>query len=181
MGERLSSSSSTSSARVTAPCSSATASPMPQKRISFDARTVSTSAVNKNDNEAFRPRVSTTGSKSNIPQLIRKSFTTSSPRRFSSTSSSSPEQSKILKSSQQAAMHPPRDQLNNNSNTSSPVKSSKIPVRTSSVKVPKEICFGYGVNKSFTRRSHWFQKPGNSTTLKSIEKTNFDDMKMALD
>ena len=62
---------------------------------------------------------------------------------------------------------------------------SKIPVlRSSSVKVPREICFGYGVNRSFSQRiSNWYQKnsqPSN-VTLKSIDKTNFDDMKMALD
>ena len=62
---------------------------------------------------------------------------------------------------------------------------SKIPVlRSSSVKVPREICFGYGVNRSFSQRiSNWYQKnsqPSN-VTLKSIDKSNFDDMKMALD
>jgi len=114
-----------------------------------------------------------------------KSSSLSSPRkpsRVPSTSSSSPEHSK-LNPSTSASSSSSQSFLTKDQPQCTP--KSKIPVlRSSSVKVPREICFGYGVNRSFSQRiSNWYQKnsqPSN-VTLKSIDKSNFDDMKMALD
>ncbi len=78
------------------------------------------------------------------------------------------------------------DSSNNNGSPSRIGVGSKIPVRTSSVKLPKTICFGLGANRSFQK--NWFARRSSSnemeaagSTMTSIEDSNYDDMRMALD
>ena len=76
-----------------------------------------------------------------------------------------------------------------NSNNNSPSRNSRIPVRSSSYKIPKNICFGHGTNRVFQK--NWFARNTSASkptseqmevTTASLEDANFvEDMRMALD
>ena len=68
---------------------------------------------------------------------------------------------------------------------SSTGKKSRIPVRSNSCRVPRNLSFGAGIPKAFVRRQkakHWYQKDedGDMETEINIEETNMSDIRDSL-
>jgi len=74
------------------------------------------------------------------------------------------------------------DDLMNGNVHGSPIK-SRIPVlRTSSCKIPKNLCFGHKSNQKAFTMKHWYQNYSNGERKDSLQDAAFEnDMKMALE
>lgn len=214
MGERLTNTRNSIStidvSRIPGPPTSITSAVLPPLVTSSKTNSVSTNAIHHTPRS--RGRNSLTGlltsprkGSSQIPLPtrisnngdLRKLSTASST---TTTTTSSPDRSLTgspVKSRSSASVNstcfnnpqPPHGEDNRNNNS----QKSRIPVlRSSSYKVPKNVCFGHGMqkvfhstgNKKLSYDRHWYHR-GNETrmetTTMSIDKVEFNDMKMALD